>query len=78
MLFIFEFVKSYIVVGFDCQYLEVEGDGQYFIVVIVVEVFVGKCLIQCYQLVYVVLGDCMCEEIYVLLMKILIFEEFQK
>lgn len=59
------------------MYLEVEGDGQYFFVMIVLVVFEGKWLIQWYQFVYVVFGDCMKQEIYVFSMKMLMFVEWQ-
>jgi len=72
-----ELVKSYIAAGLACTHLEVEGDGQHFNAVIVLQAFAGKRLIQRHQLVYAALGDRMREEIHALSMKTLTPEEFQ-
>lgn len=63
-------VKTYIMQGLACDYVEVLGnDGQHFEAVIVSPMFTGKNMVQQHQLVYQALGDRMREEIHALSMR---------
>jgi len=63
-----ENVKTYILQGLDCAYIQVEGDGRHFDAVIVSAAFEGKGMLQQHQLVYRALGGKM-EDIHALSMK---------
>ncbi len=63
-------VKDYILLGLECEHIQVEGDGRHFDAVIVSPAFEGKSLLQQHKLVYQVLGDKM-KKIHALSMKTL-------
>ncbi len=63
-------VREYILMGIECEHIQVEGDGRHFDAVIVSKAFDGKSLLQRHKLVYQVLGDKM-ETIHALSMKTL-------
>ena len=63
-------VRSTIMNGLPCDYVEVLGDdGQHFEAVIVSPQFTGKNKVQQHQLVYLALGDRMRSEIHALAMR---------
>ena len=64
-------VRQYILDGLDCEYVNVEGDGQHFEAVIVCAAFEGKRSIARHQMVYKALGDRMRAEIHALSMRTL-------
>jgi len=60
-------VKTYIMQGLACDFVQVQGDdGQHFEAVVVSPAFVGKNMVQQHQLVYQALGDRMRSEIHAL------------
>ncbi len=71
-----ESIKQSIATGFDCQHVEVAGDGHHWEAVIVSAAFQGKNKVQQHQLVYRALGDRMREEIHALSMKTLTPEQW--
>ncbi len=73
-----EQIKQYIESGFECEHVEVAGDGQHFRAVIVSPLFRGKSKVRQHQLVYSALGDRMREEIHALSMRTLTPEEWAK
>lgn len=65
-----EEVKSYIVQGLACDFVQVLGnDGQHFEAIVVSPLFMGKNMVQQHQLVYQALGDRMRQEIHALSMR---------
>ena len=70
-----ESIKSGIEAGLACERVEVSGDGQHFLAVIVSSAFTGKSRVQRHQLVYKALGDRMREEIHALSMQTLTPDE---
>jgi len=70
-----ESIKSGIEAGFDCERVEVIGDGQHFQALVVSRAFDGKSRVQRHQLVYQALGERMREEIHALSMQTLTPEE---
>jgi len=65
-------VRSTIMNGLPCDYVEVLGDdGQHFEAVIVSPQFAGKSMVQQHQLVYLALGERMRAEIHALSMRTL-------
>ena len=65
-----EQLKSYIMQGLACDYIQVLGDdGTHFEAVVVSPAFEGKRMVQQHQLVYAALGDRMRAEIHSLGMK---------
>ena len=65
-------VRSTIMNGLPCDYVEVLGDdGQHFEAVIVSSQFAGKNMVQQHQLVYQALGERMRAEIHALSMRTL-------
>jgi acid stress-induced BolA-like protein IbaG/YrbA len=62
-------VKGYIEAGLQCDFIEVEGDGQHFYATIVSPEFRGLMMVKQQQKVYSVLGERMKAEIHALSMK---------
>ncbi len=52
-----EHIKQLILAGMDCDYLELDGDGQHFQAIIVSSEFVGKNRVQRQQRVYQTLQE---------------------
>ena len=61
-------IRDSIAGGLDCEHLDVRGDGDHFVAVIVSAEFEGLSRIRRHQRVYAVLGDRMREEIHALSM----------
>lgn len=73
-----EQVQEYITKGLDCEFIQVQGDGQHFQAIIVSKEFEGKRSVARHQLVYAALGDRMRAEIHALSMQTLTPEEHQQ
>jgi len=72
-----ESVKQGIEAGLACEHVEVSGDGQHFLAVIVSKEFESRSRVQRHQLVYAALGERMREEIHALSMKTLTPQEWR-
>lgn len=70
-----EELQQAIATGLDCEWLQVDGDGQHFEAVVVSRAFEGKSRIERHRLVYAALGDRMRERVHALSMKTLTPEE---
>jgi acid stress-induced BolA-like protein IbaG/YrbA len=62
----------------DCDWLQVNGDGQHFDALIVSTAFEGKSRIERHRLVYAALGDSMRHRVHALSMKTLTPEEHRR
>ncbi len=67
-----------IAAGLDCEWLQVEGDGQHFNALIVSPTFEGRSRIERHRLVYAALGDRMRVRVHALSMKTLTPEEHRR
>jgi acid stress-induced BolA-like protein IbaG/YrbA len=70
-----EELQRAIAASLDCEWLEVDGDGQHFDAVVVSRAFQGKSRIERHRLVYAALGDRMRQRVHALSMKTLTPEE---
>lgn len=71
-----EQIEQYIKSGLECEFVEVQGDGQHFEAVVVSPAFRGRSRVQQHQLVYAALGERMRAEIHALSMKTLTPEDW--
>ena len=71
-------IERYIKQGFDCEVVEVSGDGRHFEALIVSSAFEGQSRIARHQHVYRALGDRMRQEIHALSMRTLTPAEYRE
>lgn len=72
-----ESIRENIADGMKVSHLEVEGDGQHFVAVVVSDEFAGMSRVQRHQRVYQTLGERMREEVHALSIKTFTPQEWE-